>query len=55
MGDEFDEDCQHCGGDGFILQDCFDDTCCCADPEASHGYLPCQFCTVLVPREGGRQ
>ena len=30
--------CPTCGGEGEILQDCFEDTCCCADPE-EHGYI----------------
>lgn len=39
-----DEECYECGGDGIILNDCFEDTCCCADPEASHGYSLCPNC-----------
>jgi hypothetical protein len=39
-----DEDCVECGGDGWITDDCFEDTCCCADPETSHGMIPCPNC-----------
>lgn len=41
---EDDEDCYECGGEGFVLRDCFEDTCCCADPESSHGYKLCPVC-----------
>jgi hypothetical protein len=27
------EMCQDCGGDGYFEHDCFDDSCCCLDPE----------------------
>lgn len=26
-------ECENCGGDGFTEHDCFEDTCCCEDPE----------------------
>ena len=39
--DEFDQECGECGGEGYILADCFEDTCCCADPETSHGMVRC--------------
>jgi hypothetical protein len=38
------DDCPECDGEGFIDGDCFEDTCCCADPIASHGIKPCPFC-----------
>lgn len=38
-----DGECYECGGDGVVLDDCFDDTCCCADPE-DHGYVRCHVC-----------
>ena len=38
------EECYECGGEGFVLNDCFEDTCCCADPETSHGFRPCSLC-----------
>jgi len=41
---EPDEDCPECGGEGFVLRDCFEDTCCCADPETQHGYKRCPMC-----------
>ena len=37
--------CWNCGGDGYVLADCFEDTCCCADPELEHDLIPCQYCT----------
>lgn len=36
------ESCGECGGEGYVLADCFEDTCCCADPETEHGYIRCQ-------------
>ena len=36
--------CYECGGEGFIVDDCFEDTCCCADPELQHGLIPCPVC-----------
>lgn len=48
MNDELDdcEDgcCCECGGEGWIAADCFEDTCCCADPELEHGVDPCPIC-----------
>ena len=41
-----DIDCPECGGEGFIVDDCDEDTCCCADPSASHGLIPCPLCGV---------
>lgn len=41
--DEF-EECYECGGEGFVLRDCDEDTCCCAEPEASHGFKICPMC-----------
>lgn len=38
------DDCEECGGEGVILNDCFEDTCCCADPEEEHGYRDCPLC-----------
>lgn len=48
--DEWDyewEPCPTCDGEGFIVADCFEDTCCCADPEIEHGSLPCPTCGVV--------
>ena len=39
-----DDECGECGGEGWIDNDCFEDTCCCADPVASHGIRPCPLC-----------
>ena len=45
LGDDYyEDDCSECGGDGFIENDCFEDTCCCADPLTSHGISPCPVC-----------
>ncbi len=40
---EDDEYCE-CGGDGWIVDDCFEDTCCCADPDTQHDIIPCPNC-----------
>ena len=42
-GDVCDE-CPRCGGEGYIEDDCFEDTCCCADPASSHGIVKCPTC-----------
>jgi hypothetical protein len=47
--DGYDEVCGDCGGDGYVLNDCFEDTCCCADPESEHGLSVCPTC------KGGRK
>lgn len=42
--DEDDDGCPYCDGDGFVVADCFEDTCCCAEPELEHDIIPCQHC-----------
>lgn len=42
--DPEDDDCYECGGEGWIVDDCFEDTYCCADPEWDHGVIPCPVC-----------
>lgn len=42
--DELDDLCSECDGEGYVLNDCFEDTCCCLDPEQEHGYSPCPLC-----------
>lgn len=43
--DELDGDtCYECGGEAYVEADCFEDTCCCADPETSHGFIVCPNC-----------
>ena len=42
--DDFGEPCWECGYDGWVLADCFEDSCCCADPEEEHEYEPCRTC-----------
>lgn len=46
--DEFGEECGECGGEGWVVADCFEDTCCCADPELEHGMVRCD----CNPRKG---
>jgi len=36
-------DCPHCD-DGAVLNDCFEDSCCCVDPVAEHGFRDCEVC-----------
>ncbi len=42
--DDFDDVCYECGGEGYVEGHCFEDTCCCADPVASHGIVRCPVC-----------
>ena len=42
--DTCEEDCPECGGEGFIEDECFEDTCCCADPATEHGLITCPMC-----------
>jgi hypothetical protein len=41
---EDDDVCVECDGEGYVLNDCFEDTCCCEDPEMEHGYGTCPSC-----------
>jgi len=41
---DIDEPCYECGGSGYVEGDCFQYTCCCADPVASHGLVRCPVC-----------
>jgi len=41
--------CPECDGDGLILGACFEDSCCCADPQTEHELIPCPVC-VMRPR-----
>lgn len=43
---EEEDGCYECGGDGWITEDCFEDTCCCSDPEIEHGVVPCPLCNL---------
>lgn len=38
-------ECTSCGGAGGVLDDCFEDSCCCADPETQHGVVACENCS----------
>lgn len=40
------DDCPECGGAGWIIADCFEDTCCCMDPEVEHGVIRCPSCST---------
>ena len=42
--DPADDGCYECGGEGWVTADCFEDTCCCVDPELEHGVEPCPLC-----------
>jgi len=43
--DEYlDEECDECAGEGWIVDDCFEDCCCCVNPEVEHGLIPCPTC-----------
>jgi hypothetical protein len=42
--DDEGEPCEECGGEGWVEGDCFEDTCCCVNPAASHGLVECQSC-----------
>ena len=46
MQDGADDECSECGGEGWIVDDCFEDTCCCADPETEHDIIPCPVCNA---------
>lgn len=38
------EDCWDCGGDGYLLDDCGEDSCACAQPELDHDLIMCPTC-----------
>ncbi len=42
--DDEPECCGECGGEGYVVADCFEDTCCCAEPELEHGLIRCPTC-----------
>ena len=44
LTEDFMEDCPDCDGYGYVEGDCFEDTCCCADPLTSHGLVKCETC-----------
>lgn len=43
--DPEDDECYQCGGEGWITAECFEDTCCCANPEEDHELIPCPVCS----------
>ena len=42
-----DDDCFECDGVGFVMGDCGEDCCPCADPEMQHPWYPCEICTPV--------
>lgn len=46
-----DDECPECGGEGYITAECFEDTCCCADPDEEHGLIACPLCRAGGSRE----
>ncbi len=41
---EYPFDCEDCEGEGLVVGDCFEDTCCCADPASEHNLVQCPTC-----------
>lgn len=37
-------ECEECGGECYVEAGCFEDSCCCAFPEADHDYELCHAC-----------
>jgi hypothetical protein len=42
--ESLDDPCDRCDGDGYVRGDCFEDTCCCEDPDLKHGTITCPVC-----------
>lgn len=42
FGDE--TGCAECDGDGWIIADCGEDSCCCLNPYEQHDWYPCRNC-----------
>ncbi len=42
--DDEDEECYDCGGEGYLLGDCGEDSCYCANPETQHPQVLCLTC-----------
>lgn len=40
-----DDECYECGGEHVVVADCFEDSCCCAEPEIEHGVVACPVCS----------
>ena len=36
--------CFDCEDSGYVLGDCFEDTCACAEPELEHDMIRCETC-----------
>lgn len=36
--------CWECEGMGLVVDECFEDTCCCADPQNEHDTVFCRTC-----------
>jgi hypothetical protein len=41
-----DDDCWNCGDEGYTVNSCIEDCCCCLDPEEEHGITACPYCTA---------
>jgi hypothetical protein len=44
MADELNDLCSTCGDAGWIVGPCFEDVCCCEDPDTHHRMIPCPDC-----------
>jgi hypothetical protein len=44
--------CYECSDVGFVTAECFEDTCCCADPDEAHGLIVCHVCRGGEQRRG---
>lgn len=50
MTDQWDDDfCPYCDGEGVMVLDCIEDSCCCVDPETEHGVMECPHCVEVTP------
>jgi hypothetical protein len=46
--EEWDSVCTTCGGEGYIVDDCDEDSCCCLNPELDHALIRCPDCNPLI-------
>ena len=42
--DDDDDTCWQCEGEGYLVNSCIEDCCCCLDPEEEHGTSECGIC-----------
>ena len=38
------DSCPQCDDEGYVVAECFEDTCNCLDPELEHDLIPCSLC-----------